>query len=227
MNKNDNKLIKIIIATILLIIVGFSLYIGYKIAILIREPEVFRKWIESFGIYAPLVYVLITICQIMIPLIPGEPMELVAGYAFGGVQGTLLCFAAESLGSIIVLFMVRKFGRKIVEIYFDNDKIDSLKFLNTDEKKTILYAMIFIMPGTPKDLLCYYGGLTDIDMKTLVLITTLGRIPSIITSTLAGSSLGDQNYIKALSYVLIAAALSLLGIFLYKSIKESHDKVKK
>ena len=227
MKKDNNRTIKIIIAAILLLVVGFSLYIGYKIAILIKQPDVFRNWIESFGIYAPLAYVLITMCQIMIPLIPGEPMELVAGYAFGGLKGTLLCFAAESLGSIAVLYLVRKFGRKIVELYFDKDKIDSLKFLNANEKRTILYAMIFIMPGTPKDLLCYYGGLTDIDMKTLILITTVGRIPSIITSTLAGSSLGDQNYIRAISITLITAALSLLGILLYKNIKDDKNQYKK
>ena len=216
MNNKDKNRLKILIAAILIIIAGFSFYIGYKIVLLIKQPEVFRTWIESFGIYAPLIYVLITILQIMIPLIPGEPMEIVAGYAFDSVKGTILCLLAESIGSIIVLLIVRKFGRKIVD----------LKFLNSDENGVILFAMAFIMPGTPKDLLCYYGGLTDIDIRKLMLITTLGRIPSIITSTLAGSSLGDQQYIKAISFLLIAAALSLLGMLLYKNIHDRNSSKK-
>ena len=226
MNNKDKNRLKILIAAILIIIAGFSFYIGYKIVLLIKQPEVFRTWIESFGIYAPLIYVLITILQIMIPLIPGEPMEIVAGYAFDSVKGTILCLLAESIGSIIVLLIVRKFGRKIVELFFEKKKIEDLKFLNSDENGVILFAMAFIMPGTPKDLLCYYGGLTDIDIRKLMLITTLGRIPSIITSTLAGSSLGDQQYIKAISFLLIAAALSLLGMRLYKNIHDRNSSKK-
>ncbi|MBR6232316.1 MAG: TVP38/TMEM64 family protein, partial [Erysipelotrichaceae bacterium] len=204
MNRSVSRYVKISAVLALILFIVFSIYIGKYLLTFINDPEMFRNWIDSFGIYAPLAYCGVTILQILFPLIPGEPMEMIAGYAFGSLQGTLLCILAESLGSILVLLAVKKYGRKIVEIFFEKEKIDSLKFLRSDKHRILLFALIFIVPGTPKDLLCYLAGLTDIETRILIPIITIGRLPSIITSTLAGDHLGDQSYIKAAIYIAIA-----------------------
>ena len=132
MNRSVFRYVKISAILALILFIVFSIYIGKYLLTFINDPEMFRNWIDSFGIYAPLAYCGVTILQILFPLIPGEPMEMIAGYAFGSLQGTLLCILAESLGSILVLLAVKKYGRKIVEIFFEKEKIDSLKFLRSD-----------------------------------------------------------------------------------------------
>ncbi|MBQ1323626.1 MAG: TVP38/TMEM64 family protein, partial [Erysipelotrichaceae bacterium] len=193
MPEKESAYKKPLIIAALAIFILFSIYTGKYLLSFINDPDAFRAWINTFGVFAPLAYVVVTMLQILCPFIPGEPMELIAGYAFGAVKGTLLCILAESLGSIVVLFLVKKFGRKIVEVFFDKEKIDSLGFLKSSKNRIFLYAIAFIVPGTPKDLLCYMAALTDIDVKILLPIITLGRLPSIITSTLAGAHLGDQK----------------------------------
>ncbi len=224
MNKSVSLYVKISAALALALFVLFSIYIGKYLLTFINDPEMFRSWIDSFGIYAPLAYCGITILQILFPLIPGEPMEMIAGYAFGSLQGTLLCILAESLGSILVLLAVKKYGRKIVEIFFEKEKIDSLKFLRSDKHRILLYALLFLVPGTPKDLLCYLAGLTDIETKILLPIITLGRLPSIITSTLAGDHLGDQSYISAVIFIAIALLFSAVGILIYQYIQKRNKE---
>ena len=222
MNKNTSLPLKIAVLAVLALFVFFSIYTGKYLLSFIHDPELFRSWIESYGFYAPLAYIGITILQILVPLIPGEPMEMIAGYAFGSLKGTILCIIAESLGSIIVLFIVKKYGRKIVEIFFEKEKIDSLSFFKSSRNKILLYALAFIVPGTPKDLLCFLAGLTNIDSKILIPIITLGRLPSIITSTLAGDHLGDQKYLSAAIYIGIAIALSAIGILVYRHIEHKN-----
>ena len=186
------------------------------------EPDKFRAWVEAKGIWGPVLYVALVIFQILIAFIPGEPLEIVAGYVFGTFKGTLLCIAAASLGSIIVLLLVRKFGKALLEIYFDKEKIESLKFLQSSEKKIIIFLILFIVPGTPKDLLCYYGGLTDISMPLLIFICTVCRFPSIITSTIGGNALGTGEYGFAVIVFAVTAVISAIGIIIYNKFSKKN-----
>ena len=204
---------------IVLIVVAFSIpFIKF-----IKDPEKLRNFIDSFGIFSSLVYVLLVVLQILLPFIPGEPFELFAGYAFGHVEGFFLCFFAESLSSIIIIFLTRKLGQKFVENFFPKDKIKKLSFLKS-KKAFVLYTIIFIMPGTPKDLLCYFGGLANFDLVPLILVTTLGRIPSILTSVITGGAFGSENYKLGIIVYAITFAISLFGLLIYNTISKNKNK---
>ena len=187
-----------------------------------KDPVYAREWFMSHHPYGGLVYCLLAIVQIFAAFIPGEPLELAAGYAFGSVQGTLVCLLAEAIGSVIVLLLVRRFGLPVVRLFFSDEQLERLKFLHYSPKRLLLFAIIFMMPGTPKDLLCYFAGLTDIDMTKLIIICTLGRIPSVVTSTLGGNAIGDRKYLFAVVVFAVTAALSLAGIAVYNRICAKH-----
>lgn len=221
MQNNTNKKLKIIIIIIILLVLSLTVFISQKILEHIKDPIMFRKWIDSYGNFAPLVYCLTTIFQILIPFIPGEPFELVSGYAFGTLKGTILCILSESIASIIIILLVKKIGIKIVELFFSKEKIESLKFLKTSKIKEIIFSILFVMPGTPKDLLCYFVGLTDINIYKAMIITSVGRLPSIITSTITGSLINEQSYKVAIITVFITLILSLLGIYIYRKTKNN------
>ena len=69
-----------------------------------------------------------------------------------------------------------------------------------------------------QDLLCYFIGLTDIDFMTMLLICSLGRLPSIITSTVGGDALGTANYMWAIAVFAVTAIISIGGIAIYNHI---------
>lgn len=220
MNKETSLYIKAVVLLALIAVIGLSVYVGVYLLSFLHDPEQFRAWIDSFGVYAPLAYLYATALQIFIPMIPGEPMEMIAGYAFGSLEGTLLCFLGESIAGIVILLVVRKYGRRVVEIFFTEEKIDSLSFLQSSENRVVLFAIIFIAPGTPKDLFCYIAGLTKIDTRILLPMITFGRLPSILTSTLTGDHLGDRRYLTAAIHFIITILLSLFGLMMYRHIKK-------
>ena len=206
MNRKNSLFFKIIAVVIVLTI---TIVFCVPFIKFINNPDELIVFIESFGIMAPLAYILLTFIQILVPIIPGEPFELLAGYVFGLVKGTLLCLFAESISSIIIILMVRRYGDKIVKLFFSEDTLKKLeKYKN--EKNFYIFILLFVLPGTPKDLICYFAGLTKFKLFPLLLASTLGRFPSIITSTLPGSLSGEKNYILALGIYLVVGIISFV-----------------
>ena len=209
------------IAAILVAVAVFALvfvFVGIPVIRFISEPEKFREWVEARGIGGKLAFVGVVILQVIVALIPGEPFEIAAGYAFGAVEGTLLCIVAAAIGSVCVFLLVRQFGEKLAEVFFPQKKLSDLRFLKSSPRRDFLFLVIFTVPGTPKDLLCYFAGLTDIRFPVWLLICSFGRIPSIITSTIGGDALGTQNYFFAAAVFVVTLDISGLGLFAYNAI---------
>lgn len=213
------------IAVVCIAIVASALIMWLVGAPLVRfasEPEKFRAWVDGHGFGGRIAYIGMVIFQVVIALIPGEPFEIAAGYAFGAVEGTLLCILASTLGSVAVFLLVRRFGVRLVEVFFSKDKLKSVRFLKSTPKRDMLFLIIFMIPGTPKDLLSYVAGLTDIRFPVWLMICSLGRIPSIITSTVGGNALGTQNYWFAIAVFAATMAVSGVGLLIYNCICKRH-----
>ena len=212
----------------LLLIAALGVLVGVPLVRFASEPEHFRDWVDARGIWGRLAYIGMVLFQILIALIPGGPFEIVGGYAFGAVEGTLLCLAASTAGSILVFLLVRRFGMRLVGVFFSRDKLNSLRFLRSTPKRDFLFLLIFMLPGTPKDLLSYFAGLTDIRFPVWLLICSFGRIPSIITSIVGGDALGEGNYTYAILVFAVTLAVSGVGLFVYNQICLKHaGKTKK
>lgn len=81
-----------------------------------------------------------------------------------------------------------------------------------------------MIPGTPKDILTYFIGLTPMKLSVWLLITATARIPSVITSTIGGDALGMENYKFAIIVFIITAVISIAGILIYRYIQKRLDK---
>ncbi len=209
-------------ATIVLALIIWR--VGVPLVRFASEPEKFRLWVESSGVWSRFAYAGMVIFQVIIAFLPGEPFEIAAGYAFGAVEGTILCLAASTLGSVLVFMLVRHYGMRLVELFFSADKLKSIRFLKTTPKRGFIFFIIFMIPGTPKDLLCYFAGLTDMKLLTWLAICSLGRLPAIITSTVGGDALGTSDYRFAIIVFAVTLGISLIGIAVYKLICKMHDK---
>lgn len=184
----------------------------------VSTPERFRVWVDSHGFLGKLAFVGMVYFQVVLALIPGEPLEIGAGYAFGAFEGTLLTVIGTVLGSITVFYLVRKFGIKLCEVFFSREKLLSLKILKNKKRRDILAFLIFFLPGTPKDLVTYFLGLTDIKFSYLIFLSSVARVPSIITSTLGGDALGVKKYTTALFVFGITLAISGFGVMIYRKL---------
>lgn len=204
----------------ILLFLTVAWFIGRPMVRFVQKPELFREWVDAHGICGNLAFLGMMFLQVVIAVIPGEPLEIGAGYAFGFWEGTLLCMLGIFLGSAVVFLLVRRFGTHLVEVFFDKEKIRSLKFLQESKKRDLLIFFVMFIPGTPKDLLSYFAGLTDITLSRWLLISTIARLPSVITSTVGGNAVGEQNYLFAILIFAGTLAISALGLWIYQRISK-------
>lgn len=197
-------------------LVGY--YIGVPMIRLVKEPAQFQALVDSFGIWGRLIFIGMVALQVVVAFIPGEPVELAAGYAFGFWEGTALTIAGFLLGSWIVFVLVRRFGVRLVEVFFPPEKIHHFSFLKNPKKAETLAFLLMLIPGTPKDFLSYFAGLTPITLGRWLLIVAIGRIPSLVTSTATGAAAGQKNYVLAVITLAITLVLTLAGLFYYRWI---------
>lgn len=224
MKKSRAALILGILSAIFLAltVVGILLFWEY-----LSDPEVVRQAIGEHYVLGALSLVLICALQVVLALIPGELVETAAGYVFGDWMGAILCLVGITLGSIIVIALSRLIGKKFVYTFYPKEKLDSLPILRDPRKRNNLVFLLFLIPGTPKDMLTYAIGLTDMSIPTYLILTSLARIPSIITSTMAGGALGDKDPWRAVIVFAITAVISLAGLLIYRQIQQRHEAKKK
>ncbi len=202
----------------ILLFAALAWFVGRPMIRFARQPEQFRSWVDGHGALGCAAYAAMVFLQVVVAIIPGEPLEIAGGYAFGAWWGTALCLIGAVLGSAAVFALVRRWGRPLAEVVFPKEKLDKLQFLHSSPKRTALLWLIFTAPGTPKDLLCYFAGLTDMKWRTWLLIATVGRLPSIVTSTVGGGALGDRNYTTAAIAFGVALAAAGVGYLVYRAV---------
>lgn len=199
-------------------------FVGRPMGKFVSEPEKFRLWWRATACGAKPPMWAWYFCRCWWPSSPASRWRSAGGYAFGAVQGTVLCMLGAFLGSVVVFAFVRRFGRELVEVFFPKEKIESLRFLQSSPKRDLLFWIVFVVPGTPKDLLCYFAGLTDLSWGKWLLICSAGRLPSIITSTVGGSAVGGRQYLFAILVFAGTMALSAVGLLIYRGLCRRHEK---
>ena len=219
MTEKHKKIVAIVAMLIFVLFCGAAGYfVGVPMVRLAEDPAQFQALVDSYGIWSRLIFIGMVVLQVVVAFIPGEPIELAAGYAFGFVEGTLLTLAGFLIGSLLVFLLVKKFGVKLVEVFFSADKINSFSFLKNPKKTKAIAFILMLIPGTPKDFLSYFAGLTQLSLKTWMLIVAVGRLPSLITSTATGAAAGEENYILSVIMLGITLLLTAAGIIYYRVI---------
>ena len=208
-----------------LFMVVIAVFIGKPMVTLAEDPEAFRAWVDASGIWGRVLFVGMVVLQVVVAFIPGEPIELAAGYAFGFWEGSMLTLAGFLLGSWIVFALVRRFGVKLVEVFFSKNKLDEIKFLQNPKKTKVISLLLMLIPGTPKDMLSYFAGLTKLTTWEWLTIVAVGRLPSLITSTITGAAAGEKNYILSAISLGVTLVITLAGIVYYRRLTKREQEV--
>lgn len=212
------------------IVVAFFAWLTYflskQFVVFDKSPEEFKAFVESYGWTGRFIALGIQILQVLVSLIPGELVEVGIGYTFGAVEGTLLCMAGVAIASTLIFLLVKRLGIRLVELFVSRDKIDTLRFINSEKKLKRLIFLLFFIPGTPKDLLTYFVGLTRIKLHEFLIISLIARIPSLVSSTIGGTLIQQEIYGGAIWIFIITGAISLAGMFTYNRIVNYRNKKK-
>ena len=174
-----------------------------------------QNYIDSFGSWSWLALLGIQVLQVIVAIIPGEPVEILAGVFCGVWGGMLLCMAGVFLGSLIIFTVIHKYGTRLLYRFISKERLSEFSFLQNTKRLEYITFLLFLIPGTPKDVLTYAVALTDIDMWYFLKIATFARIPSMITSVMAGASIYSGNYDLTIIIFLATMVIGIVGIILH------------
>lgn len=240
MTKNDNKsdnikhpsytkadLVKfIILIGLIAVFVVITIYY-FPFFMSLRDAAVRAELIDRIrnaGFFGILIALGIQVVQVVLAVIPGEPVEIIAGILYGTWGGLALCLLGIFIGSLIIFLLVRLLGVSFVRSIIKDENIGKLKFLNNSKSLELVVFILFFIPGTPKDLLTYFIPLTPMKPLRFLIIATFARIPSVVTSTFIGASIGGNKWIVSIIVFVLTAVLGLAGIQINNWYLKKHRK---
>ena len=218
---------KILTVISILITIAMALLLWRVFQTLMTESgrEEFRTMIMDLGVWGYLIIIGLTVSQVFLFFLPGEPIELLAGMCYGTFGGLIVIYIGVFLSSCLIFFLVRKVGKASVYDLIGKEKVDRIensKLVKNGGAESLL-LLLFALPGIPKDILVYIGAFLPVNAPRFILLSTLFRFPGIITSTIVGASFAEGNRRFAITMYVITFILSLiiLKVFLKKdSIRE-------
>ena len=165
-NKSVLKWAAIIGAITTVIIFGYFLWID-----LFNQPELIQGQLERTGVLAPIVYFLGSIVNTIYPIIPGGLGNVIGYTVFGPIQGFILSFIANLIGSMILFFIAKRFGRPILYAFCDERLVKKgLSYIDKGIKIEWILIVVFIVPGLPDDIFTMLAGLSEISTKRMLLL---------------------------------------------------------
>lgn len=201
-----------------------TLTIGPKIVNAARDPERLRSELGGSGIKSQAIFVAIQFLQVLFAFIPGELVELAAGYIYGPFLGTVLCLIGVLPATCLIFGLTKLLGRKFTEITLDEKDLKKFSFLNDEKKLTTALFLLYLFPGTPKDVMTYFAGITKIKFIPFLLISVFCRIPSILTSTLAGAAIGENKFALSLVIFGVTGVTVLFGWIMFRYISKKKEQ---
>lgn len=222
----DNKLIFPLVLLLLFLSAVLIFYINYseELYAVVTDKETLKTWLDSFGNWGKVVFVLIRALQTIVKFIPSEPLEIASGYIFGTFGGCFLCLLGTEIGSVAIILLTKLIGERFINAILSQKQIETAKTYIGKINFKISLFIIYVIPGTPKDLLTYFQFMMPVSVPKFFLITAVARIPSIITSTWCGAEFGNNNYIYAVLIFVITGILGIGSTLVYaKHLKNSEN----
>ncbi len=179
------------------------------------DPLPLQLWLSDLGPWASLAFLVLQIVQVLLFWIPADVVQMAAGMVFGVWYGTLLNVVGVTLGNILAFLLARRLGKAWIERWLSQHHFSTFQSLTRHPRLDLILGGVFLLPFLPKDILCYFAGLSNLKLWRFVWVTTLARLPTLLFSTWIGAE-SVQGLGSAFLIVMSLGGAVLLVLFLYR-----------
>ncbi len=176
--------------------------------------------VRSAGPVGFLILLGLQFLQIVVAFIPGEATQMAAGLIYGPWVGALIIFVGCVLSSAFIFVVVKRLGAPFVQKMVPTQYLEKFRKFEESGKLNITVFILFLIPGLPKDVFTYLVPLTDMPMRTFLILSNVGRIPGIVVSTYAASGLAEGRVLESVIIFVVLAAIAIVGILLRDKIMD-------
>lgn len=216
------------LAALAVIIVGVPLYIFIFHHEILEDASNLRNiehWLLQYKGKSALVYIGAQILQIIICVIPGQALQVAAGYLYGFWLAYGLSMIGALLGSAIVFYIAQFLGHDAMHILFGERKVMEMLDKLNSKRGMLAVFVIFLIPGIPKDLCTYAAGISKMKLKPFLIISLIARSPGMMCSIAIGRQIMHGNYHSAIIIAVIVVILFIIGIIFREKVFKLFDTV--
>lgn len=188
------------------------------------DKHYLKGLVASWGWMAPPIFILIQALQVVISPIPGEITGPVGGALFGTVWGVIYSTIGLTVGTLICFGVGRKWGEPLVRPWLSEHNWNRMTFI-LEAEGVILCFILYLVPGFPKDIISYLFGISPMPFWVFAVVSTVARLPGTVISSYFGANVAEQQYLYALAFIAIIAALCL-PLYYYRDriLRRVHGK---
>ncbi len=178
------------------------------------DKHFLKQTLREWGVLAPLIFIVLQALQVVFSPIPGEATGILGGYLFGEWLGLIYSTAGLTLGSMAAFGLGRWLGAHYVKNLVSKDTWDRMGFI-VEAEGALLCFIIFLIPGLPKDIVCYLFGISPMPFWVFSLVSGLGRIPGTWVLSAQGAHTAAGQYMRVILISAVAVAVAL-PLFYYR-----------
>jgi uncharacterized membrane protein YdjX (TVP38/TMEM64 family) len=209
------------------LVLGVILYLLYALGLIdyFTDRQRLMNFIKEHRTYAAFIFIGLQVLQVIAAPVPGEVTGFVGGIFFGAGAGILYSTIGLTIGSWIAFMLARLAGRPLVEMVVKAETIKRYDYV-MKHKGLFLAFLMFLIPGFPKDILCYLLGLGHMGQRDFLLVSTTGRLLGTTLLTLGGALFRDRRYWALSTLVGISLLLILLTMIYRETIERWFRKIR-
>ena len=178
------------------------------------DKRFLKHTLRDWGILAPAVFVLLQALQVIVAPIPGDLTGILGGYLFGEWLGVLYSTLGLTIGSLTAFAVGRWIGAQVAQRLVSPAVWSRMGFIVEPQGALLCFA-IYLVPGLPKDMLCYLFGMSPMPLWVFAVVSALGRLPSTWVLSAQGAKTAAGNYLEVLLLTAVVLAV-VLPLYYYR-----------
>jgi uncharacterized membrane protein YdjX (TVP38/TMEM64 family) len=197
------------------LIVGYAAWLVwtdaplYQFVVRLYADKLFlKRTLREWGMLAPVMFIVVQASQVVVSPIPGEATGILGGYLFGQWLGLLYSTIGLTLGSVAAFGIGRWLGVHYVKNLVSTETWNRLGFI-VEAEGAVLCFILYLIPGLPKDMVCYLFGISPMPLWVFALVSGLGRIPGTWVLSAQGAHTAAGDYLQVILVTAVAVAVAL------------------
>ena len=203
-NRRRAALLFLLGVAVIAILIGA--YLAYERWFPWEQAEI-EEWIDGFGVWGPIVYIVVFALSMLFAPLPTAPMPLVAAAVFGPALGFLYTITATAIGSTICFWVARRLGRPVLRRLTSQAALDKIDELGARLGIRLL-IVLRLFPVAGVDYVSYAAGLTQMRFAYYIVISVLASAPILIFAAVLGDAVLERN-----REILIGAFIAIVLFF--------------
>lgn len=184
------------------------------------DRERMKSFLTSLGPLSFIGFILLQALQVIAAPVPGEVTGFLGGFLYGKGLGIFLSTIGLTSGSLVAFSLARILGRPFVERFVKKQTMEKYDYL-LHHRGAFLVFLLFLIPGFPKDILCYILGLGHLTTKEFFVISTVGRFGGTVLLTFGGDYVRHHQYYR----FSVLVGVAIVFVFLSMVYKDKLERI--